>query len=614
MRLAVLVLVLTSPVLAETVEGRVVDGQGHPVVGVTVFVLQGPGAIREGTSEGPAGRFVITDVVAGTHDGWAESSHWFAETQPVVVPGRLDVRVQRGLTVRGDVLDEHGEVLVGEVMAFDQQNVAAAWASTDPWGGFVMHGLQAGAYDFKARRWTKRFVPTGRVTVFPGNERERHLRVSFGLTISGVMVDQRGERLYGTVQAIVPGGPGSSTVQTDENGAFTFEHLKPGKYKLRGSGPFDVEVPDFEPPVVTVPADRVRLVVNQYRRVTGRLLSGAGQYDGPVFLNGTQTATRDGRFTFVLESDHSFLRTRARLPFRLAVEGFAPRIWSFLDDDADVDLGDVTLERGRSVTVKASDAEGRPVPKARLSLRPGVNLRPTDSFNEPNEVVTNADGIAVFQHLPAEQTALFVLAPPLAPVVPRISEEQTEVAVTLHTPGTVRGVLRDAEWGKAIFGTVFATCKCADYRRQVGVHDRGHYEFTDLGPGQWTLVGFDIGRPASAPVTVDIAPGVEHHVGLTKGGVALTAVFDPPLESKAQVELLPGQPASGTSKARVLTLVAEAVSLNPSDEGWKTAQASPGPATVLVLTGDVLRVGALTVPRAGGRVKVKLSALVHLKP
>ncbi len=141
----------------------------------------------------------------------------------------------------------------------------------------------------------------------------------------------------------------------------------------------------------------------------------------------------------------------------------------------------------------------------------------------------------------------------------------------------------------------------------------------NLVPGEWTLVGQLRGEGSSRPMTIDLKAGDQRQVELVVNVPPLTLAFEPPLDptSRLEVELLAGPPVTiGSAVSQVRQTLADATQLQSTAEGWSTTQATPGAATVFVLSGDEsaldLRVGLLKVPREGGLVKVKLSAPVRL--
>lgn len=149
-------------------DGRVLDADGAPVAGASVLatpVEYSTGAISRMATTGADGRFRVAGLAAGDWyleitppfgTGWAREYYLDAGTRSAATVVRVavgearelqDVRLEKGATLHGTVLDPDGLPLAGaSVSASGQDGSTGAFGQTAADGTFTIVGLRAGSY------------------------------------------------------------------------------------------------------------------------------------------------------------------------------------------------------------------------------------------------------------------------------------------------------------------------------------------------------------------------------------------------------------------------------------------------------------------------------------
>ncbi len=356
---------------AASIAGRVVAEDGAPVAGVRVSAGTLPGRT---VVTGADGAFEIRglprviwslDVEPATTSGPAIARRTVEDIAPDTRD--LVVLVHPGLRIAGRVVLADGrgaaDVMVRAVASGTRITNASPYASTSGDGRFVIAGLAAGAYDVTATPNTRSPYAGDAAACFPtqlpavrAGDEGVEIVLRSGWTISGSVVDARGERVSGLwLEA------GGATTQSAHDGTFTFSGLRPGRHTIRAvptqAAPAFAAVEGGED--VAAGARDVRLVAVAGASLGGRVVDAAGVgVEGadvdvaasPRFARRTKTA-RDGTYSFDGLPPGPYTLTAAtstHVPARVlgAAAGTAP---------------DLVLAQGLDARGRLLDADGAPL-------------------------------------------------------------------------------------------------------------------------------------------------------------------------------------------------------------------------------------------------------------
>mgnify|MGYP002621790349 FL=1 len=237
------------------------------------------------------GEYPIEEMVCRASD--AEFEPLVVDTAPV--EGQR-WELSRGATVRGTVVDEHGDAVADvslwaaamlEGRAGTQQYASA---KSDANGEFELEGLAPGRYGVRAEAHGHLELPEPvKVEVSERGADPVQIVLQVGGSIEGSVVDARGEPVAGA-RVRVSNSTWKTQATARDDGTFRIEGIKPGDHRvtasrgwnedLRAPGETDDSVRGAPVHVVAGEVATVDLVVeSQDGRITGRVLDAAG---GPI--------------------------------------------------------------------------------------------------------------------------------------------------------------------------------------------------------------------------------------------------------------------------------------------------------------------------------------------
>jgi hypothetical protein len=356
-----------------TVSGRVVDEAGAPRPGAELKLRNRGerGLLGYRASSGADGRFELLAVADGSFDLEAEAEGFAPAVHPAVVEvaGRdiegLELVLRRGATVSGRILGlDPGQMAAVEVTA-ERDGRAPRHGAVDHTGRYEIAALEAGDWHLKAQLAGGRREADAWVAIAPGDsEVERDLELGGGLALDGrVRFEDRplpGSRisLRGLDVTAERG------VTADYQGAFRFEDLEPGRYRVEVTHPERMlsQSEDLE-----IAADREIVIDIATAALSGTVVaagSGEAVPEAMVYLQRLLGGTEPGPLTTVATNAAGSFVTASLAPgrYRLTVReaGYAPEE-RMVEVEAGVPAEPLTIELdptlGLALTVRRAAGE-----------------------------------------------------------------------------------------------------------------------------------------------------------------------------------------------------------------------------------------------------------------
>jgi hypothetical protein len=272
--------------------GKVTDGKGNPIGGVSIHALRGPDEQIE-TAEaqsGEDGSFVINGLdtrryyLRASKLGWLPATVKWTFTQP---PTRAAIKMQRTTIIKGVVQDADGEGQAnatvvallsggGTLGAGNDSNSPIIW-TVDSDGSFAQDRFPLGTYYVWARHGEMLAYPPEKIELDDQDlDADIELKLSHrGARVRGHVTTVGGAPLESEARAVLfPRSPlalpRKALGEIDRSGAFVVSGLFPGRYELSirigarvlpiTKGPREVEVPieagttvDLPEPIVVRP-------------------------------------------------------------------------------------------------------------------------------------------------------------------------------------------------------------------------------------------------------------------------------------------------------------------------------------------------------------------------
>lgn len=391
--------------------GMVLDQDGRPVAGAQVEVTPESG-VKNSVETDAQGHWQLDGVGPGKVAAQASSAAHVATPEQIVqVDGlhpKLDIvlRVELGATVGGVVVDATGAPVAGahvRACMDADRDARDESATSDDKGHFLVEGVTAGA-GFVAGTDDRRGTPAQQIQV----PRAGHVDVRLVMaesSIAGIVTDAHGEGMPGvslvadaTTNLGVYDRP--STV-SDEHGHFDFGGVQPGTYEVSA----ELRSAMAREPRVTVESgDRhVALTVQELAALTGRVVCNGAPVDNFAVTIGQQTTAEGGisEWHAVRSADGHFEeKDLSAGTYSVAVSGPAFRRMQLPDVvlayGQRLDLGDITVVRGRYVRGSVITAAGAPVADAAVVVASNLDVeREPGPFDAA--MVTHTDAAGRFE-------------------------------------------------------------------------------------------------------------------------------------------------------------------------------------------------------------------------
>ncbi|MEM1182597.1 MAG: carboxypeptidase regulatory-like domain-containing protein [Acidobacteriota bacterium] len=528
---------------AETRQVRIVDVLGRPAA---VLVRLEEGAPRftdvDGMAAFPADLNPRRPVDLITPEGLRFRTKW---------NGEAEIRLPRVIEQRGAVVDAADDA--GVSGAFIWKDGLSLLSTRSGRGGEFLWRVfepaaNLGVIHADAEGYRKRkFSKVGEVRLEPTRPVFGRVIDADGAPLAGVEVhlddEHQGQR------AIRP------STFSDSLGHYRFNDLSREKtYTLRAHLPPRPVAAALAPP----PEDEVDLVFADGGRVLGRLVDGEGEPivggtvsiyhqagDGEAHRRlsrenaqsaGPATSGPDGFFSLdgVGAGRHVVLIGSASTARRL-LPGVVVR------PGEDQDIGDITLQPGVDLQVRAVDVGGEPIPDVRVNVHfefprsLSGDLRSLLSSELGSEGLTDTRGRArLGPRAPGTGASVNFSHPDYVSVHRRLAVSSVEVEQVLHRQATIRGRVVDEAGRPVLEGLVSATqagklAGPGGRRTSMALspHREGTFTLSGLTPGEITI-GVEAEGYALTEVTVDLGPGEDSEdlvISMTPGAQLEGRVF-----------------------------------------------------------------------------------------
>lgn len=357
----------------ETIEGRVTDSRGRPVAGVQLSTDQAEDVTDKD------GVFAIGGAEGKTQLRIVVPKGFVQKPAMQVEPGkRLDIELIEGLAIRGKVIKPdgspganahlHASWQKGEGFSHGSRSMQT---STD--GTFELDGLPPGAkVHLRVHIWNMGggVAPWEKKDIAPGT-RDLEIRLRSGAKVEGRILTADGKPAGpGWINLNAKGGGQGGWGQLAADGTFTIDNVEAGTYTLNvtlhgagGRGTF---------PDIKAPASGLELTMPRTSTLKGRVDDESGGWrvmarsaknaEGHVETRHARPG-KDGTFTMSIPE--------GRGPWTLTATHNSVGRYGVLDG---VDEGGegllIRTEEGRTIQGRVEDADGKPVPRARVRANP----------------------------------------------------------------------------------------------------------------------------------------------------------------------------------------------------------------------------------------------------
>ena len=457
---------------APALHGRVVDEKGAPLAGAELTLREGLFApLPRAETSDASGAFRFPSVVAGRYLLGVAADGFVPSVQPARAPqpGGLVVKLTRGATLVGDVIDEAGRPVAGarvSTVKDDGWSSAEVAARTDsPLAGGPL------------------LEPSGELGVVRGP-------IPYP-PLDGPIIGATSPAPSSIAPAAgaphAPKAIGAGSVLTDLMGHFRLGDLAPGTVIVVVSHPAYIDTRSANVELAAQAAATIRLTMRAALTLRGHVSDGSGGAvsGAELWLGGQLAGTSDKRGRFELR------RLTGTVEVEVRARGHAParrRVDPRSENDVELVLG-LAAEKVSGVIL---DSRGQPVAGARVILEgregPPIQLV-TDANGEFTATPSPPSPIKVRathgEHLPAEQ----------ANVMPG-----DDVRLTLASGGVIEGEVMD-DRGALPSGVKLFVDDASGARRTGSADRMGRFRIAGLAPGGATL---GVEAPSYVPVRTSV--------------------------------------------------------------------------------------------------------------
>lgn len=349
-----------------TVTGRVVDSRSEGIPGAQLFARRLGGETEDAKAvSGPRGEFTLTGLLPRPYNIQVEADGYGRVSHPVEAPAsEARIVLELGTQVEGVIQDGAGKPVAEVQLHLTPQLPGAAnrqkqSTTSGADGRFAFESFGAGPWTLKYWRYThlRTAVEELQLEFVAGERRELSLTLSVEKGFfEARVVDAASLRAVADASASVTCKPdGYAQSETDDDGRFELSGVDSAEgactLKVQHEGHLT-----FTGPLASV-AKSGDIKLLKGSSIKGRVVDEQNVPLTDFVLDDEQRYSADGRFLKFAEPGKRTvtLSTRYHLPVVREVE---------VREGEAVDLGDVQLVRGATVTIAVRGPDGRPVPGA----------------------------------------------------------------------------------------------------------------------------------------------------------------------------------------------------------------------------------------------------------
>lgn len=261
---------------------EVVDADGHPVEAAEVAVL---GLFPAAAVTDAQGRAIVTPIAGGTWIVRARKAGYAPDGRFVVVPAsgeaRVDLRLQRGASLAGRVVDEHGAPLAGvrvwpeQAGDFGSPAVGADSASvSDVDGRFRFDALAPMGYRLVATAAGRPLTASAIVVLTANGLDGVELRVPGGATLRGRVIDADRRPVAAQVRVYVERTQELVQVRTADDGRFVIDGLSREAAQVTADSGAATAWIDID---LSRGNGQIEIVLAHTARIAGTVVDGGGE-------------------------------------------------------------------------------------------------------------------------------------------------------------------------------------------------------------------------------------------------------------------------------------------------------------------------------------------------